>query len=121
MYFSGYGDIVPLTKNGRLFCMLYSLLGIPLCMLTLASMGKSISIRWCTRFKNISKKCKISFLKDHLRFIFTLYVMLTGVIFLLIIPGIVFVHLEGWSLLEATYFILITLTTIGFGDYNPGK
>ena len=27
--------------------------------------------------------------------------------------------LEGWSTLEAIYFWIITLTTIGFGDYSP--
>ena len=26
---------------------------------------------------------------------------------------------EGWSTLEAIYFWIITLTTIGFGDYSP--
>ena len=27
--------------------------------------------------------------------------------------------LEGWSWLDAVYFVVITLTTIGYGDFSP--
>ena len=28
-------------------------------------------------------------------------------------------YLEGWSWLDAVYFSIITLTTIGYGDFSP--
>lgn len=38
----------------------------------------------------------------------------------LLIAGTVFYTLvEGWSLLDALYFSVVTLTTVGFGDFAP--
>lgn len=31
----------------------------------------------------------------------------------------VYHHLEGWGWIDAVYFSVITLTTIGFGDFAP--
>lgn len=39
----------------------------------------------------------------------------------LMMGGAVFSAWEGWDLLTAVYFTLITLTTIGFGDLVPGN
>ena len=39
---------------------------------------------------------------------------------LLLLTGTVFYHLEeGWSWLDALYFSVITLSTVGYGDLDP--
>ncbi len=38
----------------------------------------------------------------------------------LLLSGMLFYHqVEGWSWLDALYFSLITLTTVGYGDFSP--
>lgn len=39
---------------------------------------------------------------------------------LLLLAGMFFYHrVEGWTLLEALYFSVITLATVGYGDFYP--
>lgn len=39
--------------------------------------------------------------------------------FVIIIGGFTYHYLEGWDWIDSFYFSVITLTTIGFGDFAP--
>ena len=62
----------------------------------------------------MSFKTLISFLRDRE------YRNLLRVTGLFIVMGTVVYHyLEGWSWIDSLYFSIITLTTIGYGDFSP--
>lgn len=45
-----------------------------------------------------------------------------GVLTAYILAGaVIFSITEGWNVLDGAYFCFITFTTIGFGDFVPGK
>lgn len=54
------------------------------------------------------------------RVISAVFSILIGCLVFIAVPTMVFQEVESWSLLEAVYFVVITLTTVGFGDYVAG-
>lgn len=50
------------------------------------------------------------------------FILVISIISLYIFAGAyLFSYLEEWSTLSSSYFAFVTLATIGFGDYLPGK
>jgi len=59
-------------------------------------------------------KTLISFLKDkEYRDLLLTTNLIIG------LGSIVYHYLEGWSWIDSIYFSIITLTTIGYGDFSP--
>lgn len=46
-------------------------------------------------------------------------ILLFATNFFLVIGTVAYRYIEGWSWLDSLYFSVITLTTIGYGDFSP--
>ncbi|KAF6728321.1 Potassium channel subfamily K member 10 [Oryzias melastigma] len=119
----GYGNIAPSTEGGKIFCILYAIFGIPLFGFLLAGVGDQLG----TIFVKSIAKVEKMFRNNHnqisqtkIRVASTLLFILVGCILFVTIPAVIFKHIEGWTCLDSTYFVVITLTTIGIGDYVAG-
>ncbi|KAM3860957.1 potassium channel subfamily K member 2b [Diretmus argenteus] len=117
----GFGNISPHTEGGRIFCIIYALLGIPLFGFLLAGVGEQLGTIFGKGIAKVEKmivKWKVS--QTKIRVISTVLFILFGCLIFVALPVIIFKHIEGWSTLESIYFVVITLTTIGFGDFVAG-
>ncbi|XP_033931277.1 potassium channel subfamily K member 2-like isoform X1 [Pseudochaenichthys georgianus] len=118
----GFGNISPHTEGGRIFCIIFALLGIPLFGFLLAGVGDQLGTIFGKGIAKVEKmivKWKVS--QTKIRVISTLIFILFGCLIFVALPVIIFKHIEGWSTLESIYFVVITLTTIGFGDFVAGE
>ncbi|UJR23702.1 hypothetical protein I4U23_026683 [Adineta vaga] len=90
----GYGHSCPTTTWGKSFCMLYAVIGIPLCLVMFQSVGE--------RLNNFAK-----------------LVIVGTVLAVGVVTGgaAMFHHYESWGYFNCVYYCFITLTTIGFGDF----
>ncbi|XP_063689938.1 potassium channel subfamily K member 15-like [Bolinopsis microptera] len=112
----GYGHHSPMTGGGQLFCIFFSLGGIPLHMVTLGCIGKHLNCV-ISRFLNFSAGKYINKgqgKKDSATFIVTLSLLLFFVIFS---AGSVRLIMGDVTYIQAIYFIYVTISTIGFGDF----
>ncbi|XP_067877803.1 potassium channel subfamily K member 1-like [Heterodontus francisci] len=118
---TGYGHSVPLTNGGKTFCMLYSVLGIPVTLLLLTSFVQRLMfyVHWAP-ISYIHSQCGLSL---HLAaWIHAIVIGSIVVSCFFLIPAAAFMALEeDWDYLESLYFCFISLSTIGLGDYVPGK
>ncbi|XP_053568469.1 potassium channel subfamily K member 2 [Bombina bombina] len=117
----GFGNISPRTKGGKIFCIIYALLGIPLFGFLLAGVGDQLGTifgKGIARVEDTFVKWNVS--QTKIRIISTVIFILFGCILFVAIPAVIFQHIEDWHTLDAFYFVVITLTTIGFGDYVAG-
>ncbi|XP_028280985.1 potassium channel subfamily K member 5-like [Parambassis ranga] len=113
----GYGNVAPRTQCGRVFCILYGLCGIPLCLVWISELGSFFGDR-AKRLSMVLIDKGVSVKK--VQFTCTVVFLLWGLLLHLVIPPFVFMSVEKWSYLEGIYFSFITLTTVGFGDYVAG-
>nr|XP_042116953.1 potassium channel subfamily K member 10 isoform X3 [Peromyscus maniculatus bairdii] len=114
----GYGNIAPSTEGGKIFCILYAIFGIPLFGFLLAGIGDQLGTifgKSIARVEKVFRKKQVS--QTKIRVISTILFILAGCIVFVTIPAVIFRYIEGWTALESIYFVVVTLTTVGFGDF----
>ncbi|XP_020483662.1 potassium channel subfamily K member 3a [Labrus bergylta] len=111
----GYGHAAPSTDGGKVFCMLYALLGIPLTLVMFQSVGERINtiVRYLL---HRLKKC-LGMRHTEVSMVNMVIIGFISCMSTLCVGALAFSHFEGWSFFHAYYYCFITLTTIGFGDY----
>ncbi|XP_068593038.1 potassium channel subfamily K member 1-like [Cebidichthys violaceus] len=118
---TGYGHSVPLSDEGKAFCIFYSLFGIPVTLFFLTVVVQRIMVL-VTRLPLAYFHRRWAMSKSKLAAIHAACLTSITVLLVLIIPAWILVSLEkDWDFLESLYFCFISLTTIGLGDYIPGE
>ncbi|XP_076442932.1 potassium channel, subfamily K, member 16-like isoform X2 [Babylonia areolata] len=118
----GYGHITPRTDEGKVACMIYAMVGIPLLLVFLKGAGELLC-QVCSRCLQPSRRCcpDASARSKLLRRVHAILQSVVGLSVLFLLPCIFYVHTEHWSTLDAVYYYFVTLTTIGFGDLLPAN
>ena len=97
-------------------CIFVSLIGIPITLLTLKSVGELITKLVNTVVTKFEKKALKRVEPKHVQSKGA--AILVALMFVLMIANSFLTKfLQGWTLIEGLYYWFITCTTIGFGDY----
>lgn len=114
----GYGHITPKTIVGKLACMTYAMIGIPLNIVMFQCVGERFNVtlsQQIAKFKRcIFRGSDRSVTAGDMEISIAGLTMCTLVI---LFGALIFAYCESWSYIDGVYFCFITMSTIGFGDY----
>ncbi|XP_013173540.1 PREDICTED: potassium channel subfamily K member 1-like isoform X1 [Papilio xuthus] len=117
----GYGHVTPLSKPGKLFCMVYALLGIPLTLVLLSALVERLLLPATALLRALNAALGHLYRPFTIRLVHLMIIVTTFVVFFILVPAAIFASLEPeWDFLDSLYYCFISLTTIGLGDYIPG-
>ncbi|XP_065648370.1 potassium channel subfamily K member 2 [Hydra vulgaris] len=114
----GYGDVVPKTTPGKILTIVYILIGIPLALCFISNLSDNLlSLHFlavdCIEKKLFHKtKPTYFYLKAFTLNIVILVVCVALMVFLLCM------HDSSLSTFDSFYFVIVTMTTVGYGDFS---
>lgn len=130
----GDGNIVPVSMSGRIFCVMYGFLGIPLFNVVASSLVSLITgvlrflhsanlrrrrQREAEKLKKDEDSSELQTVNNSQEFHLSLKIVFSMVTAYLAAGTVLFSLWEEWSLFESFYYCFMTLTSIGLGGYVP--
>ncbi|VDM26483.1 unnamed protein product [Toxocara canis] len=123
----GYGNISPSTPLAQLFCIAFSVFGIPMTLLTLANLGKYLTKSYWMALVCLGRvrfsACSTSRLEIRWRACENAKMPLPTILTLFIITfafgSLLFYHKGKGFSIDDIYFSIISFATVGFGDKFP--
>ncbi|CAJ0590777.1 unnamed protein product [Cylicocyclus nassatus] len=137
----GYGDLAAQTFWGRLFTMVYAIMGIPMVITILNDWGtimfRAVDVVWRNYVSIISHPFTLCWRSKHhdsqenivkasaytsdsgdpdAEEPIPLFLVVIVLAFWMMLCCMVFSYFEQWPFFQTLYFFFISLTTIGFGD-----
>ncbi|XP_014669292.1 PREDICTED: two pore potassium channel protein sup-9-like [Priapulus caudatus] len=111
----GYGHSCPASVEGKVFCMAYALMGIPLTLVMFQAIGERLN----TFTAYILKNCKRCLKMKSTEVTETNLIMVISTVNSIVMTSgaAYFDYYEDWGYINSFYYCFITLTTIGFGDF----
>ncbi|XP_031636662.1 potassium channel subfamily K member 1-like isoform X2 [Contarinia nasturtii] len=117
----GYGHVTPLSQTGKLFCLIYAMIGIPLTLVLLSAAVERLMTPCNWMLGLLNSKLGHLYQPFNIRILHLSIIIFIVLILFFGIPTALFAYFEEqWSLMDAFYYCFISLTTIGLGDYIPG-
>uniref|UniRef100_A0A131YYI6 Potassium channel subfamily K member 1 n=1 Tax=Rhipicephalus appendiculatus TaxID=34631 RepID=A0A131YYI6_RHIAP len=117
----GYGNITPLSTGGKIFCIVYGLIGIPLTLILLSAFVERLLIPVTYILQFLNSRLGHLYQAFNIRVLHLFIVGLLVVVFFFLVPAAIFSSLEPeWDYVDSLYYCFISLTTIGLGDFTPG-
>jgi uncharacterized protein YoxC len=120
---------VPITWEGKIVSISYSIIGIPFFLLSIANISQMLSsglryvyVKIFNSIKRfLCKKREIMEDDDSTTTEVPLFIVVFIFSIYILIGAYLFENFENLSFAKSVYFTFVTVATIGFGDFVPGE